>query len=60
MKKHFKKVLKNAQELTELVEARNFGDLTEDNLEHLAEAIDLLNTAYDRLYDKVFVSLEDE
>ena len=60
MKKYFKKALKNAQEITDLVEARSFGDLTEDNLEYLAEAIDLLNIAYDRLYDKVFVTLEDK
>lgn len=60
MKKLFKKALKNAQEITDLVEARKFEGFIEDDLEHLAEAIDLLTMAYDRLYDEVFVTLEDE
>lgn len=59
MNKLFNKVLKNAQEITNLVESRSFEDLTEDNLEYLAEAIELLNNAYDRMYDEVFVTLED-
>lgn len=59
MNKLFNKVLKNAQEITDLVESRSFEDLTEDNLEYLAEAIELLNNAYDRMYDEVFVTLED-
>lgn len=59
MNRLFKKVLKNAQEITNLVESRSFEDLTEDNLEYLAEAIELLNNAYDRMYDEVFVTLED-
>jgi hypothetical protein len=60
MNKLFKKVLKCAQEITDTVESKDFTGLTEDNLEYLAEAIDLLNIAYDRLYDEVFVTLEDE
>ena len=59
MNKLFNRVLKNAQEITNLVESRSFEDLTEDNLEYLAEAIELLNNAYDRMYDEVFVTLED-
>lgn len=59
MNRLFKKVLKNAQEITNLVESRSFEDLTEDNLEYLAEAIELLNNAYDKMYDEVFVTLED-
>ncbi len=60
MNKLFKKALKCAQEITDSVESNDFTGLTEDNLEYLAEAIDLLNIAYDRLYDEVFVTLEDE
>jgi len=60
MNKLFKKILKSAQEITDLAECRDFTGLTEDNLEYLAEAIDLLNIAYDRLYDEVFVTLENE
>jgi hypothetical protein len=60
MNKLFKRVLKDAQEITDLTEARNFTDLTEDNLDQLAEAIDLFNIAYDRLYDEVFVTLKNE
>ena len=60
MNKLFKKALKCAQEITDTVESKDFTGLTEDNLEYLAEAIDLLNIAYDRLYDEVFVTLEDE
>jgi hypothetical protein len=60
MNKLFKKALKCAQEITDTVEGNDFTGVTEDNLEYLAEAIDLLNIAYDRLYDEVFVTLEDE
>jgi hypothetical protein len=37
----------------------NLDDLTEDDTELIAEAVELLNDLYEELYDKVFVKLND-
>lgn len=34
-------------------------DFTEDDLDILAESIEVLNTVYETLYDKVFVTIEE-
>jgi hypothetical protein len=58
MKKHFIKIRKNALAMTEAINVRDLKDLTEEDLDILAEAIDILNDAYESLYDEVFVEPE--
>jgi hypothetical protein len=53
MKKQFTKILKLAKDLSEVKEF-NF---IEEDLDILAEAIDILNNTYDKLYEEVFVEL---
>jgi hypothetical protein len=59
MIKHFKKIHKDAMELTDLIAKNKHTDMTEDDLDTLAEAIIVLNDAYDTLYDEVFVEIDD-
>ena len=58
MKKHFEKIRKNSLEITKAITAKNVKNLTEDDLDILAETIDMLNDIYETLYDEVFVELE--
>jgi hypothetical protein len=58
MKKHFIKIRKNALAMTEAINVKDLQGLTEDDLDILAEAVDILTSAYEALYDEVFVELE--
>ena len=58
MKKHFEKIRKNALDLTKAVTVKSIKNLTEEDLDILAETIDMLNDIYEALYDDVFVELE--
>lgn len=58
MKKQFDKIRKNAMELATAVAAKNHDGITEEDLDILAESIEILNDMYEELYDKVFVELE--
>ena len=58
MKKYFIKIRKDALAMTEVINVRDLKDLTEEDLDILAEAINILNDAYESLYDEVFVELE--
>ena len=58
MKKHFEKIRKNASDLTKAVTVKSIKNLTEEDLDILAETIDMLNDIYEALYDDVFVELE--
>ncbi len=46
-------------ELAMAVTKEKYKELTEDDLDVLAEAIDILNDMYETLYDEVFVEVED-
>jgi hypothetical protein len=59
VKKHFNKIRKDAMELAMAVTKEKYKELTEDDLDVLAEAIDILNDMYETLYDEVFVEVED-
>ena len=58
MKKRFVKILKNATDLTSTIKDLNNIKYTEEDLDILAEAIDLFTDAYDKMYDKVFIKSE--
>lgn len=60
MKKVFSKIRKNAMELAVDVSKRNYKGITEEDLDILAEAIEILNDMYETLYDEVFVEVEEE
>ena len=59
MIKQFKKIYKNAIELNAMVTKKEYKNITEDDLDPLAEAIEILNNTYETLYDEVFVEIED-
>lgn len=46
-------------ELATLVAAKKWDSVTEDDLDILAEALDILNDMYETLYDNVFVETEE-
>lgn len=59
MKKHFEKIRKDTMELAMAVSKDKQDNYTEDDLEILAESIDILNDMYEELYSKVFVAYEE-
>ena len=60
MKKQFNKIRKNAMELATMVATKKWEGITEDDLDTLAEALDILNDMYETLYDNVFVEVEED
>jgi len=60
MKKQFNKIRKNAMELATMVATKKWEGVTEDDLDTLAEALDILNDMYETLYDNVFVEVEEK
>lgn len=60
MKKQFIKIRKNAMELATMVATKKWEGVTEDDLDTLAEALDILNDMYETLYDNVFVEVEEK
>lgn len=59
MNKHFKKIRKDVMELAMLVASKKQTDVTEEDLDILAEAMDILNDLYEELYDNVFVEIDE-
>ena len=59
MKKQFKKIHKDAMELADMIAKDKHKGIAEDDLDALAEAIEILNDMYETLYDEVFVEVED-
>ena len=60
MKKQFNKIRKNAMDLATMVATKKWEGITEDDLDTLAEALDILNDMYETLYDNVFVEVEED
>lgn len=60
MKKQFNKIRKNAMDLATMVATKKWESLTEEDLDTLAEALDILNDMYETLYDNVFVEVEED
>lgn len=60
MKKQFNKIRKNAMELAMAISKEDYKNVTEEDLDTLAEAIDILNDMYETLYDEVFVEIEEK
>ena len=60
MKKVFKKIHKDILELALLVSKKDYKDITEDNLDILAESLNTLEDMYETLYDEVFVEVDEE
>lgn len=54
MKKLVKKIHKSTLELSKVVATKEFGDLTEDDVDSLAECINVLEDLYEVLYDNVY------
>lgn len=59
MKKQFNKIRKNAMELAMAISKDGYKNISENDLDILAEAIDILNDMYETLYDEVFEELDD-
>jgi hypothetical protein len=59
MKKPFDKIRKHAMELAVLVSKKDYKGITEEDLDVLAESIEILNDMYETLYDEVFVEVEE-
>lgn len=59
MKKTIKKIHNLTLEVSALVSKKEFGDIVEEDVDTLGEAIDLLNDLYETLYDEVFVEVEE-
>jgi ribosome recycling factor len=45
--------------LANMVAKEEYKSISEDDLDSLAETIDILNDIYETLYDEVFVEVED-
>ncbi len=60
MKKVFKKIHKDVLELALLVSKKDYKNITEDDLDILAESLDILNDIYETLYDEVFVEVNED
>lgn len=58
MKKHFNKIRKAVMELAVLVSAKKYEGFVEEDLEVLAESMDILSDLYDELYSNVFEESE--
>jgi len=59
MKKQFNKIRKNTMELATIVATKKWDGITEEDLDILAESIEILNDMYETLYDNVFVEIEE-
>ena len=59
MIKQFKKIHKDAMELADMIAKDKHKGIAEDDLDSLAEAIEILNDMYETLYDEVFVEIEE-
>lgn len=59
MLKKFKKIHKDAMELALYVSEKNYEGFKEEDLNTLAEAIDILQDLYETLYDEVFEKVEE-
>jgi hypothetical protein len=59
MKKLFNKIHKDVLELALLVSKKDFKNITEDDLDVLAESLNILEDMYETLYDEVFVEVEN-
>lgn len=59
MKKEFNKIHKSVLKLTDSIASTKLVECSEEDLDILAESIELLNDMYETLYDKVFVEVED-
>lgn len=59
MKKLFNKIRKNSMEIAMAVSKEGYKNVTEDDLDILAETLDILNDMYETLYDEVFVEVEE-
>lgn len=46
-------------ELAMTISKEGYKDIKEDDLDTLAEAIEILNDMYETLYDEVFVEVDD-
>jgi len=59
-----KKIITDIHKLTfkstELVAKKAYEDLTEEDVDMLGEAVELLNDLYETLYDEVFITGEVE
>jgi hypothetical protein len=60
MKKTFNKIRKYAIEIAADIDKKDYQGVTEEDLDILAEAIEILNDMYETLYDEVFVEIEEE
>ena len=54
MKVLINKIFDLSQKMTLAVSKKDYKNITEDDTDKLAEAIELLNDAHEELYDKVF------
>ena len=54
MKKLVQKIHKDTLELAKAVTTKNFKNLTEDDVDNLAECINILEDLYETLYDSVY------
>jgi hypothetical protein len=57
MKSFFIKTLKTSMELAMDVSNKKHKNITEEDLDVLAESIEILNDVYETLYDEVFVEV---
>jgi hypothetical protein len=60
MIKQFKKIHKDAMELADMIAKNKHKGIAEDDLDSLAEAIEILNDMYETLYDEVFVEVKEQ
>jgi hypothetical protein len=60
MKKHFKKIHKDVTDLATAVAAKKWDEFTEDDLDLLAEALNILEDTYELLYSEVFEESEHD
>lgn len=58
MKKIFNKIRKNSMELAMTVSKEGYKNIKEEDLDILAEAIEILNDMYETLYDEVFEEVD--
>jgi hypothetical protein len=60
MKKQFNRIRKCTMELVTIVADKRWGNFTEEDLDILAESMDLLNDIYETLYNEVFVEVDTD
>lgn len=59
MKKIIQKIHKLTLEASVLVSKKEHNSVTEEDVDTLGEAVDLLNDLYEVLYDEVFVEIKE-